>query len=359
MADAEPAREPMRSDVHLVGSVPLPSSEDVFRLGGKILGGHTAALPDGELGDRRAWVHFVAYHTLYRNLAFRVLHRPAPVDGFVSWYAASVEDQWSFEVIDRDQPLCLPRLGYAAAARDAYSLLPRLRADHAIPAGMRLQVTIPFPDGAVQPFFRRPEDYEVVNAAYRDAVRREVQELVRVVTPDQLLLQWDVCWEVLNLEGATPWAPASDHWDRWVSAVRDLSSEVPEQVLMGFHLCYGNWEARHMVEPRDLRLCVRMANAAAQNAGRSVDYVHMPVPRDRSDEGYFAPLRDLDIGDTRLFLGLIHLSDGLDGAYARVAGARTAVDDFGVATECGLGYHKPAEIAPIFELHRDVAEQLL
>lgn len=346
-------------DVHLVGSVPLPSSEDVLRTGGEILGEHVAALPDGEMGDRSAWVHFVAYHTFYRNLAFRVVHRPAPRDGFVSWYAASTDDQWIFEVADRSQPITLGPLGYAAAARESYALLPRLRQEGVVPAGTRFQVTIPFPDGAVQAFVRNPDDFELVAAAYRDAVRREVQELVRLIPPEDLLLQWDVCWEVLNLENATPWAPHSDHWERFVTTVGELSRGVPEEVLMGYHFCYGNWEARHMVEPRDLGLCVRMANAAVQHAGRRVDYVHMPVPRDRHDPEYFAPLAELSIDDARLYLGLVHLSDGLDGARERVAAARAYRDEFGVATECGLGYHAPGEIAPLLRLHRDVAEQLL
>lgn len=348
-----------RPDVHLVGSVPLPSSEDVLRAGGEILGDHAAALPDGEVGDRSAWVHFVAYHTFYRNLAFRVVHRPAPRDGFVSWYAASNEDQWVFELKDPSQPVTLGPLGYAAAARDSYALLPRLREERVVPGGTRLQVTIPFPDGAVQAFVRDPDDFELVAAAYREAVRREVQELVRVIPPEDLLVQWDVCWEVLNLEHVTPWTPNSDHWERFVTAVTELSRDVPEEVLLGFHFCYGNWEARHMVEPRDLGLCVRMANAAVTHAGRRVDYVHMPVPRDRCDPDYFAPLAGLNTGDTRLFLGLVHLSDGLDGARERVNAARRYRDEFGVATECGLGYHSADEIAPLLRLHRDIAEQLL
>jgi hypothetical protein len=348
-----------RPDVHLVGSVPLPCSEDVLRTGGEILGLHVAGLPDGEMGDRSAWVHFVAYHTFYRNLAFRVAQRPGPKDGHISWYAASLEDQWSFEVIDPEAEIELGPLGYAAAARDSESLMPRLKQEGIVPPKTRFQVTIPFPDGAVQPFFRGSDDFELVAAAYRDAVRRDVAELVATIPPERLLLQWDVCWEVLNLEGATPWAPASDHWARYVATVEELSRDVPEEVLMGFHFCYGNWEARHVVEPADLGLCVRMAKAAIEHAGRRVDYVHMPVPRERDDSAYFEPLNGLNIGDTRLFLGLVHLGDGIDGARARVQAARRYRDDFGVATECGLGYHTAEEIPTLFELHRDVAEQLL
>ena len=38
---------------HLVGSVPLASSEDVFRLAARLLGSHLKRIPDGESGERK------------------------------------------------------------------------------------------------------------------------------------------------------------------------------------------------------------------------------------------------------------------------------------------------------------------
>ena len=40
----------------------------------------------------------------------------------------------------------------------------------------------------------------------------------------------------------------------------------------------------------------------------------LPVPINRSDDAYFAPLRDLPSGDAKVFLGLIHLEDGVQGS---------------------------------------------
>src|SRR5713226_5173921 len=41
---------------HLVGSVPMASSEDVFRAAALILGGHLLRIPDGETGVRSGWI---------------------------------------------------------------------------------------------------------------------------------------------------------------------------------------------------------------------------------------------------------------------------------------------------------------
>jgi len=41
---------------HLVGSVPLPDADAVFRAVAASLGGHLARLPDGETGVRKDWI---------------------------------------------------------------------------------------------------------------------------------------------------------------------------------------------------------------------------------------------------------------------------------------------------------------
>ena len=51
------AREPLVPlGVHLVGSVPLPNAEDVFRMAGRELGDRLRRVPDGETGPRADWI---------------------------------------------------------------------------------------------------------------------------------------------------------------------------------------------------------------------------------------------------------------------------------------------------------------
>jgi len=63
----------------------------------------------------------------------------------------------------------------------------------------------------------------------------------------------------------------------------------------------------------------------------------MSVPRERDDDAYFLPLRDLKISpETELFLGLVHDSDGAEGARRRITAASKVRPAFGIATECGM-----------------------
>ena len=102
---------------------------------------------------------------------------------------------------------------------------------------------------------------------------------------------------------------------------------------------------------------VRLANALSRRVSRSIQWIHMPVPRERTDDAYFAPLRELHLRpETRLYLGLIHHSDGVDGARARIAAAEKAVAEFGIATECGMGRRDPATMSSLLKLHAQAAD---
>jgi hypothetical protein len=80
------------------------------------------------------------------------------------------------------------------------------------------------------------------------------------------------------------------------------------------------------------------------------------VPRDRDDVAYFEPLKHLKLlATTELYLGLIHLTDGVAGAKRRLAAANQVVANFGVATERGFGRRAPATIPQLLDLHREVA----
>ena len=83
----------------------------------------------------------------------------------------------------------------------------------------------------------------------------------------------------------------------------------------------------------------------------------MPVPKDRADAAYFAPLSELRLRpETELMLGLVHRLDGIEGARPKVATARKFAPVFGVGTECGMGrYFAPETMPEVFALHRQVA----
>ena len=70
---------------------------------------------------------------------------------------------------------------------------------------------------------------------------------------------------------------------------------------------------------------------------RPVSYMHIPIIPEHGQADYDM-LRSLKLdAATKLYLGLINLADGLEGAKRRIAMARSAVPDFGIAMFCGLG----------------------
>ena len=83
----------------------------------------------------------------------------------------------------------------------------------------------------------------------------------------------------------------------------------------------------------------------------------MPVPRERNDQDYFKRLRHLNIHPkTELFLGLIHYTDGVEGAQKRLQTAEKFVSKFGVATECGFGRRAKETIPTLLEIHAKVSD---
>ena len=57
---------------------------------------------------------------------------------------------------------------------------------------------------------------------------------------------------------------------------------------------------------------------------------------------------------TELYLGLIHMSDGVEGTRRRIDAAMRHVQRFGVGTECGFGRRPPDTIPALMELHAAV-----
>ncbi|MDE0333853.1 MAG: hypothetical protein OXI64_02755 [Defluviicoccus sp.] len=110
------------------------------------------------------------------------------------------------------------------------------------------------------------------------------------------------------------------------------------------------------MQPKDLGVCVEISNGIAGALGRSVQYIHMPVPKDRSDTAFFEPLADLALGEeTALYLGLVHEGDP-EGNARKLAEARKFASVSGIGAECGLGRGDPDALDDILEQHRLLAE---
>jgi methionine synthase II (cobalamin-independent) len=245
-------------------------------------------------------------------------------------------------------------LGYARAARASYADFARLQQEGIVPASVRFQVSLPTPFAVVNAFVARP-DREAVEPAYERRLLAELDEMLETIPHQALAIQWDVAIEVGVLEGVIPsllQRPEEEILERLVR----LAGRVPEDVELGFHLCYGDLGHRHFKEPEDTATLVALANALSERIERPIAWIHLPVPRDRSDDAYFTPLRALRLHpETQLYLGLVHYTDGDEGTRRRIAAAQRTVPRFGVATECGMGRRPPETIPDLLAIHAAVA----
>ena len=348
---------PLKADVHLVGSVPLDSAEDVFTACAQALGGHLKALPDGEVGHRIHWIVCQAVAVFHGHPQLELVHRPAPRDGKEQWLPKDYADQWKFKLKPGVDAVVFDNLKYADWAIESYETFKRLRERGTIPAGVRFQVCLPTPLAGFMSFFNA-EDGARIHKPYEAAMLREVDKICAAIPQADLAIQWDVAVETTMIERGVPASIGGDMFGRWCEEVAMMGPRVPSDVALGYHICYGDFNHRHGVEPKDLSVSVRMLNEAAVRAGRPVDFVHVAVPIDRSDEAYFAPLRDLRVGDARVFLGLVHFHDGVDGSLKRARTAGKFLADFGIATECGFGRRQPETLPELLRIHRSVAEQM-
>ena len=98
---------------------------------------------------------------------------------------------------------------------------------------------------------------------------------------------------------------------------------------------------------------VDFASGIMERVQHPISWFHMPVPKDRLDDAYFAPLKSLGgsfgNGRTQLYLGLVHQDDE-EGTRKRIQAAQKVLQDFGVSSECGFGRSSPARMASIFKI---------
>jgi methionine synthase II (cobalamin-independent) len=184
--------------------------------------------------------------------------------------------------------------------------------------------------------------------------------MAKAIPHDQLAIQWDVASGVfshLEWNKPTRFGQNREEMLRFFSdwCIR-LGNAVPKDVGLLFHLCYGDFNHKHSVEPADLAMCVAFANRVSAGIGRPIALFHMPVPRNRADDAYFAPLKDLKVRpETQIALGLVHHTDGVEGTLRRVATAKKYLGQFSISTECGFGRRPRDTIPELLNIHAKVA----
>jgi hypothetical protein len=339
--------------IHFVGSIPLPDTDTVFRTLSAAAGPHLKRLPDGETGIRKTWIRFLQ-DVLAGNPAIEVAHDVPPFK-FTQWDGKLLREIPRLRVRPGVSPEPATfKTGYAEMAIDSWRLFERLQGAGVIPPGIKFQISLPTP---IAPTYNNmvPADRPRLLPALTQHFIGEVATIARSLPNDRIAVQWDVCQEVLAWEGYYEPGPV-DFRSETIAVLTEIGNAVPSVIELGYHLCYGSPADEHCVQPKDAGIMVEIVNAIVAGVHRPIQFFHLPVPKPRSDDAYFAPLERLQLRpESELYLGLIHHDDET-GDAARLAAARRHARVDGIATECGMARGDPTRLPALLAAHARVAE---
>ncbi|PGH17306.1 hypothetical protein AJ79_01190 [Helicocarpus griseus UAMH5409] len=333
--------------VLLVGSIPLSTPEEVFTtIPPTLAPGKLHSLPDGEPGERDTYIWWQRERFPAESRRFNPVcagtELPADHPGFTN-----------------DS---IPPTGYGDAAVSSWNTFGQMQKEGKIPEGLRFQVSLPMPQDCIQ-FYLRDELQDVLGPVYEQRMKESVTQITETVPAEKLAIQWDIAVLPTAMEyekgraGRLPaelfQIPFKPLKEGFVNRLVPFCNMVPAGASLGLHICYGDFEHTHHIQPEDTGVLVDIANSFVKAVGRPINWIHMPVPKDRDDDAYFAPLKNLDIGDTKLYLGLLHAHDE-EGTKRRIAQAQKVVSGFGVATECGMGRYTVDEMHNLLQISDSV-----
>ena len=329
-------------EVLLVGSSPLGSTEVFLTTTSGALAQRLHRIPDGETGARS---NFIAWQ--HPNIPIEIIQprwggQPSP------------ESRAKIYSLDDIKPT-----GYDDQAIASYAIFRNLKAQGKLQPSMRFQVCLPTPLSVIRGFVEDDGVCAQVDPLYEQRIAQAVHNIQQQIPASELSIQWDLPTEIAVLEhelGHTQ----DRYWKPYFSPVKEgvlqrlvqLASLVSPDAELGYHLCYGDFGHEHFVQSSDMGLLVDLANEIVEKISplHRIDYLHMPVPKDRTDEKFFSPLKDLKLAGTKLFLGVVHAHDA-QGTKERLDAARTVYAEIaGVATECGMGRTSREDVSSILEI---------
>jgi hypothetical protein len=342
---ADRSRQPI---IHFVGSIPLPDAETVFRTLSQATSKHLIRIPDGETGIRKTWIRFLQ-DVLAASPAIEHAADVPPFK-FVQWDGKVIREIPRLRVKSGMTPKAEEfETGYADMAIESWGLFDKMQKAGTIPAKIRFQISLPSP---IAPTYNNmvPGDRQKILPALTQHFIGEVAKIARTLPNDRIAIQWDVCQEVLAWENYYDPGPV-DFRIETLAVLAEVGDAVPEPIDLGYHLCYGSPADEHLVQPKDTGIMVKMTSAIAARVKRPIQFFHLPVPKLRTDDAYYAPLEALKLGPgTELYLGLIHHNDA-QGNAARLAAARRHTRVDGVATECGMARGDPTRLPSLLAAH--------
>ena len=341
---------------HLVGSIPLEDTEGVLRTVAKSLGNNLRRIPDGETGKRLGWIKFMENY-------FNNLHPDMETDEqtpYLKWR------QWDGELL-REVPMAKFKngidegsvtfdTGYAEQAITSFSKYDQLQSEGVIPSNVKFQVCIPTPLAPAYNFIA-PKTQDQFIPIYTKHIISEIEKISAILPNNRISIQWDVCQEVLMWENYYDYDRLNCK-EEILSTLSKIGNAVPEPIELGYHLCYGSPRDEHLIQPKDTQNMVEIISGLLERIKRNIEFLHLPVPKDRFDDDYFKPLSILNLPtDTDFYLGLIHDQDE-KGNLLRIETAKKFIKFSGIGSECGWGRTDPQRVPGLLESHVNVLEKL-
>jgi hypothetical protein len=339
--------------IHLVGSVPLRDAREVFTTVTAALGPHLKRIPDGETGERSDWITWL-------EPAFANNPALEKSDELFRIHATgTARIRYRLRAGESAHDVRFENLFYADIAKESYAEFAELKRQGLVPQECRFQIDL-VPAHSVIWLFLQDDLHQPLDPVFNAALKREIDKIAAALPHDQIAIQFDVASAVFaRLQRGEPNAYGKTRAEMLAAfshILTDLADHVPSDIELMFHFCYGDSNHKHVVEPTDMGDMVDVANRLCADIKRTIELIHMPVPRDRSDDAYFAPLKRLQMKpETELCLGLVHYTDGFAGTQRRLAAAERNTGRFSIATECGFGRRDPSTISDLLRIHAEAA----
>jgi hypothetical protein len=350
--------------VHFNGSVNLPDGETVMReISARVPIG-VRRITDGETGERGYWIVF----QIQRFGSVPELEQLSSHQGYDTDNSAPEILQFRLADGASADAVQWGDIGYADAYKRSFEQFEALQHDGTIAADVRFQLQYPTPLAPMAGTIV-PQDLPALTASYERALFADLQQALTELPHERIAVQWDVAVEFGLLE-ANKLGQAFGEWPQaslpeLLPGLVRCIDEVPIDVPVGMHLCYGDYGHQHFMQPESLALQVELVNAVVAEARRPVNWFSFTVPQSRSDDAYFVPLAGLRVSpETELYFALVpyHPDDQTAGTAdeqsrlidAHLPPSPAGARDWGICTECGMGRVDPGDVPKLLDLHREI-----
>jgi len=262
--------------------------------------------------------------------------------------------------------LDLPPLGYAKVAKESYVTFKKLKDRGVVPSHIRFQVSLPTPYSFA--FFLIPSAELAWVQSYERKLMEEIDQMLEDIPKEELAIQFYISSEFFALEYPASWNKRGFPYGSYLNERHLLdplcrvSSHIPKEVEIGFHFCYHfrqihnleQWKVQETFALRTLSFVTYLAKTIK----RRIHFIHVPVPKTCDLHMFLKPLQSLQLKDTELYIGLLHLGDAVEGNRARIAAARKALEGqyFSISTECGHANFAMDKEKELLHLHAYMME---